>query len=72
MYSTRTEWFDGKTQVPAHVGVYERKYIAGIYPCYWTGKFWATCAFDFKMAYNWRDQKSDQQDIPFRGLRVKP
>lgn len=72
MYKTRTEWFDGKTQVPGTPGIYERKYSVGIYPCYWDGKTWGTCAFDFNMAYRWRDTKSDQQDIPFRGLKVKP
>jgi hypothetical protein len=72
MYSTRTEWFDGKTQVPGSKGVYERQYIAGIYPCYWDGKSWSTCALDFKTAYLWRKTKSVQPDIPFRGLKVKP
>jgi hypothetical protein len=72
MYDTRTEWFDGKTQVPAHEGIYERKYLAGIYLNYWDGKFWGIAAADTKYAVAWRHERSTAQDIPFRGLKVKP
>lgn len=72
MYSTRTEWFDGKTQVPGAPGIYERKFIAGVYYNYWDGKSWGMAGADPKYAYAWRNEPSVQQSLPFRGLKVKP
>lgn len=72
MYDTRTEWFDGKTKVPGTPGIYERKYHVGIYLNYWNGKFWGMVAADTRFAFAWRNEHSGQQDIPFRGLKVRP
>lgn len=38
---TKTDWFDGSKFVPAHVGLYERKWLSSAYSLsYWNGEKW--------------------------------
>ena len=63
----RTKWFDGRKLIPAHVGVYERDYGGGIFPCYFDGeKFFVINSTSNKFYL------AILQNLPWRGLKDKP
>lgn len=66
-----TPWFDGSV-LPARRGPYLRQYDSGReYYCKWDGEDWLFPAETPKLAKS-EDIKSCAQNLPWRGLAVKP
>lgn len=65
-----TKWFDGSVK-PVRDGVYQREYINGIQYCLFKDQKWNAGAWEKAQALHVYFESEDQE-LPWRGLAVKP